>query len=85
MSLPDLEDPVDLAVAAQARDRPAVFSSTAQHWTWAYASPTSPVVGLEERVGRVAARLGVGKEARERLAVVYWGDEDVGAEGKGVV
>ena len=77
---------MDLAVAAQARDRPAVFSSTAQHWTWAYASPTSPVVGLEERVGRVAARLGVGKEeARERLAVVDWREEDVGGEGDGVV
>jgi hypothetical protein len=82
MSLPDLDDPVDPVVAAQARDNPETFAAIAQHWTWAYASPTQPVAGLEDGVRRVQAALGLPEEeARERLARAGWREEVVIAGG----
>ena len=43
MSLPDLDDPLNLDVAAQARNQPDAFAITAKYWTWVYANPHKPV------------------------------------------
>ena len=44
MSLPDLDDPLNLDVAAQARNQPDAFAITAKYWTWVYANPHKPVL-----------------------------------------
>ena len=53
LSFPDVDDPMDLDVAGQARDRPEVFAATARHWTWAFASPTRPEPSFEEKVSKL--------------------------------
>merc|ERR1719481_96663 len=73
LSCPDLEDPVDSIVAAQARDQPEMFYDTARHWTSVYASLTSPLQGAEEKVNRLVAEVGGShQEARDSLSRVNW-------------
>jgi len=73
LSFPDVDDPMDLEVARQARDLPDVFAATARHWTWAFASPTRPEPNFKEKVRLVEERLNVSsEEALTRLALVDW-------------
>jgi len=52
LSNPDVDEPMDLDVARQARDLPEVFAATARHWTWAFASPTNPEPNFKEKARR---------------------------------
>jgi len=78
LSNPDLDDPMDLEVASQARDRPEVFEATARHWTWSFASPTTPEPSFKEKVRLVQEQLNVSpEEALTQLSLADWNLETV--------